>query len=135
MGWWERAACRDLPKTLFVHESMSRAEEREAKAVCAACPVMDECRTFALELADSGRAVDVPVGIWGGTNAAERRAMLTRRRMRSAPRTDEFVVGTRARHGSHNAYREYGCRCPVCVEGQKARWRASYRRRRPSEVA
>lgn len=136
MGEWrEQAACRDMPKSMFVRESMTRAAQQEAKAVCAGCPVMNECREMALELADSGRVIDVPIGVWGGTNEAERRAMLSRRRRaKPAPLSADFVPGTRCRHGSHNAYRQYECRCPVCVEGQQARWRGSYDRQRDKKL-
>lgn len=45
---------------------------REAKAVCAACPVLAECRDYSLEH-------DERFGIWGGTSPRQRRVLLHRR--------------------------------------------------------
>ena len=42
--------------------------ERQAKAVCATCPVHKECLDFALRIRE-------PHGIWGGLNEIERRAI------------------------------------------------------------
>lgn len=42
-----------------------------AKAVCAGCPVLDDCRAHALSVGE-------PFGIWGGMSLAERREALGR---------------------------------------------------------
>lgn len=49
------------------------AREAAAKAVCAACPVLEECRDWVL-------AVDEPHGIWGGLTESERRDLVYARR-------------------------------------------------------
>jgi WhiB family redox-sensing transcriptional regulator len=49
---------------------------REAKAVCARCPVRDDCLEFALRL-------KVAHGVWGGMSERERRS-LRRDRYRAA---------------------------------------------------
>lgn len=49
--------------------------ERDAKKVCASCPVRDQCLDLALTQHES-------YGIWGGLNETERRALL-----RGGPRT------------------------------------------------
>lgn len=75
--WRPRAACRGLdPDTFFVSDDVeNRAERREreaaAKAVCARCPVVEECLAYAL-------AAGERYGIWGGLNADERRALKRR---------------------------------------------------------
>jgi WhiB family redox-sensing transcriptional regulator len=46
--------------------------EMRAKAVCAGCPVVESCLRWAL-------AAREPYGVWGGTSAEEREAMLARR--------------------------------------------------------
>jgi WhiB family redox-sensing transcriptional regulator len=51
-------------------EAVEQAEE--AKAVCARCPVRTACLEFAI-------ATNQPYGIWGGTNASERRSIRRRR--------------------------------------------------------
>jgi WhiB family transcriptional regulator, redox-sensing transcriptional regulator len=77
---WERAACRGQDATYFFAPSYfeKRAEkaarEAVAKAICARCPVREECLEFALETRD-------PHGVWGGLNEMERRALLRRRQL------------------------------------------------------
>ena len=43
--------------------------ERQAKQVCAACPVRAECLDYALR-------VNEPLGVWGGLDPIERRTLL-----------------------------------------------------------
>ena len=69
--WQLRAACRGMDSSLFFRpekETGSRRAGREARAmqVCRGCPVLDQCRTYAV-------AVQEPFGIWGGMSVAERR--------------------------------------------------------------
>ncbi|MDB1086922.1 WhiB family transcriptional regulator [Streptomyces sp. ACA25] len=80
--WHSEAACRRDEAGLFFapsHEPTASRLSREqaAKAVCARCPVLLECREHALLLPE-------PYGVWGGLTAAERRVVLTRRRRRGA---------------------------------------------------
>ncbi|WP_424556268.1 WhiB family transcriptional regulator [Streptacidiphilus pinicola] len=53
--------------------------EDAAKRVCAGCPVLDECRTYALEARE-------PYGVWGGMSEDERAALLRMRRLRRGRR-------------------------------------------------
>ena len=55
------------------------SDTRPAKAVCAGCPVLDECRTYALGRPGLS-------GIWGGTSERERKAL------RRAADTDRQVA-------------------------------------------
>ena len=64
-GWVDDAACSAEDPELFFPERNSYA--REAKAVCAACPVLEACRDYALT-SPVGLA-----GVWGGTTEQERR--------------------------------------------------------------
>jgi WhiB family transcriptional regulator, redox-sensing transcriptional regulator len=68
-GEWVRdAACAETdPEAFFPYGEVS-AEVRLAKAVCATCPVQNECLTYALE-------VDEPHGIWGGLTPKERKRL------------------------------------------------------------
>lgn len=66
-----RAACREpgIDADLFFPVGDSGPAVRQAaaaKAVCARCPVVAQCRDWALASAE-------PDGIWGGMTAAERR--------------------------------------------------------------
>lgn len=69
--WTARAACgtgRVSPDSLFVEGSA----QREARLVCATCPVRLDCLADALD----SRA---DFGVWGGMTERERRALLRRR--------------------------------------------------------
>jgi WhiB family redox-sensing transcriptional regulator len=77
--WQMQAACRGEDPRLFFHPEGERGEAREvrqqaAKAVCASCPVIAECRSHAL-------AVREPYGVWGGLSEDERDAIYRRRRL------------------------------------------------------
>lgn len=69
MSWEDRARCTTYDPELFF-APRARAERR-AKAVCAGCPVRDECLEFALDQR-------VEFGIWGGTTGRERVSLLRR---------------------------------------------------------
>ena len=76
MTWREFAACLDEdPELFFPHESSVR-QEREAKAVCRTCPVVDVCLSAALSY--RGRVA----GIWGATTEQEREGLKRRLRRR-----------------------------------------------------
>jgi WhiB family redox-sensing transcriptional regulator len=76
--WQTKALCRGADANLFfAPHQMENKEERDAreaqaKAVCARCPVREQCLAFAL-------ATREPYGIWGGLNELERRRLLARR--------------------------------------------------------
>jgi WhiB family transcriptional regulator, redox-sensing transcriptional regulator len=68
--WQVQAACRGLSTDLFFKsedEPRSRKSSREtqAKAVCAVCPVVDECLDWALRVGETH-------GVWGGLSSDER---------------------------------------------------------------
>jgi WhiB family redox-sensing transcriptional regulator len=67
-SWRARAACRFCPPELFFPgETPGIAHEctEQAKRVCRACEVRNECLDFALESRQE-------YGIWGGTDEKER---------------------------------------------------------------
>lgn len=63
-SWQWFAACRDVDVGLFFPARGDTQTVRNAKAVCATCPVIVACR-------EAG--VDERCGIWGGLSEAERR--------------------------------------------------------------
>ena len=72
--WQYEGACRDLDSSMFFYPEGERGNARRrrastAKAVCATCPVIEECRSHAL-------ASREPYGIWGGMTEEERRSYL-----------------------------------------------------------
>ena len=81
--WRDRSACLDEDPELFFpigNTGPALAQIEEAKAVCAGCPVLTECRQWAL---DNPKLADY--GVFGGLSEDERRA--ARRRSRRAQAT------------------------------------------------
>jgi WhiB family redox-sensing transcriptional regulator len=75
-GWVARGACRGQDAGLFfprAGEMLARHQVVRAKAVCARCPVLAECLSYALGAPEE-------CGIWGGATVEERRAIQSRRR-------------------------------------------------------
>ena len=72
--WQMEGSCRGEDSAVFFHPEGERGRARadreaRAKAVCAECPVMQQCREHALTVAE-------PYGIWGGLSESEREAIL-----------------------------------------------------------
>jgi WhiB family redox-sensing transcriptional regulator len=74
-SWRDRAACRSADPELFFpvgDDGPALVQIAAAKAICARCPVVAECLSFAL--------VAVPEGIAGGLTVEERRGLRDQRR-------------------------------------------------------
>lgn len=73
--WAEHGACRDRPEVDWFPDGRAHAEmlraQREAIAVCRACPVRAEC-------AEAG--IEERFGVWGGTTERERARLRAARR-------------------------------------------------------
>ena len=67
--WEAEAACRGMDPSIFF--PLNEDDALEAVAVCRACPVRDECLSWALETRER-------FGVWGGTTEKQRRSMLRR---------------------------------------------------------
>jgi len=68
--WQLDAACAGLDTALFYQADNERGasvrrRELKAKAICARCPVINECLKSALQSHE-------PYGVWGGLSADER---------------------------------------------------------------
>jgi WhiB family redox-sensing transcriptional regulator len=68
IGWATRGACRASDPELFFPLTQSAEHEARAKAVCERCPVLKECRAYAIQEGE-------PEGIWGGLTVKERRSL------------------------------------------------------------
>jgi WhiB family redox-sensing transcriptional regulator len=69
--WEELAACRQADPELFFPIGTTGpavAQIRQAKAVCAGCPVREPCLAYALSTGQD-------FGIWGGYDETERRRL------------------------------------------------------------
>lgn len=64
--WATFAACKDEPGMTFFPQT--KAETEAALAICAICPVVDECLDHAV-------ATNERFGVWGGTTEKQRRAL------------------------------------------------------------
>jgi WhiB family redox-sensing transcriptional regulator len=76
--WQMDGACRETDTNLFFHPEGERGPSRRgrdaaAQAICATCPVIDECRSHAL-------AVKEPYGVWGGLTEDDREAIYAAQR-------------------------------------------------------
>jgi WhiB family redox-sensing transcriptional regulator len=70
--WREAAACLEVrDEVSFFPDKEDMVGIARAKAVCATCPVADECLSWALE-------TNQTEGIWGGHTAKERRSLRRR---------------------------------------------------------
>jgi len=88
--WQHRALCRGTDTDMFFSPEGERGNvrarrERAAKQICQDCPVLADCRAYALTATES-------YGIWGGMSETER-ARHTRRTRRPA-RPRECAVST-----------------------------------------
>ena len=73
-GWHSRGSCvGEDPEVFFPSH---RDPSTEARRICTACPVRDDCLNYAT-------AAD-EFGIWGGLDQAERRNLKRRQRRRQA---------------------------------------------------
>ena len=73
-SWRARAACRTVDSALFFsgdgeRQPARRRREQQAKAICATCPVLMACRSYALVRRE-------PHGVWGGLSERERARVL-----------------------------------------------------------
>lgn len=73
LSWFSRALCAQSDPAVFF--PLSERQERAAKKVCAACPVLSRCLAYAVR--------DPQLyGVWGGTSEAERSRIRDRARTR-----------------------------------------------------
>lgn len=78
LSWEQHARCRTCDPALFFGPNRFEpkrerlAREAEAKAICARCPCIQDCREHAL-------ATGELYGVWGGLGESDRRELLARR--------------------------------------------------------
>ena len=81
--WQIDGSCRTADPTLFFHPEGERGPARRdrdaaAKAICAGCPVLQECRRHALTVRE-------PYGVWGGLTEDDRNAIYLSERNTGVP--------------------------------------------------
>lgn len=77
--WQLEGLCRQIGNSVFFHPDGERGLARAAriqiaKTICNRCPVVAQCRVYAL-------SVNEPYGIWGGMSENERRKHVQVRRI------------------------------------------------------
>ncbi len=75
--WQLQGSCQGLNSGVFFHPDGERGAARalradRAKAICRRCPVLEQCRQYALVTRE-------PYGVWGGLTEEERRQLWTDR--------------------------------------------------------
>lgn len=71
-SWQRKAVCRGpraslfFPPNHFERKADRLARERQAKAICATCPVSAQCLQYAIDIREQ-------FGVWGGLNEVERK--------------------------------------------------------------
>ncbi|WP_156741368.1 WhiB family transcriptional regulator [Occultella aeris] len=80
--WQYEGACREVGTEQFFHPEGERGSSRrrrdaDAKAVCAACPVIRQCREHALRVRE-------PYGVWGGLSEDDRAVILANEQVPAA---------------------------------------------------
>lgn len=69
----DAAACRGMETARFFPERGAQSVPEDIARVCRACPVLEECRAYAVVRFDLQ-------GIWAGLNHDERKRLRRRRR-------------------------------------------------------
>jgi WhiB family redox-sensing transcriptional regulator len=79
--WWEHAACKGMPLDLFIFEHgepQINKKIKDAKAVCATCPVRTQCLDEALQYSTTRQEC---IGVWGGLTWRERQKLVQQREL------------------------------------------------------
>lgn len=117
-GWRELAACRGHIDLFFPGEHAATAEVvREIRAMCAACPVLAECREDALT------APEAPHGWQAGMSPGEQRDA-----RRGVPKRKRHGRGRAVEHGTRAGYQSHRYRgeeaCEACAAAAAAYMRS-----------
>ncbi len=73
-NWQLQGLCRGVDSSMFFHPDGERGRarmqrEQRAKDMCRRCPVIEECRSHAMDVGE-------PYGVWGGLSESERDLLL-----------------------------------------------------------
>lgn len=71
-NWKDDGLCRDADPDVFFPSDGVNAFE--AKAICARCPVQEQCLEYAMKH-------DIEFGVWGGLSRSQREMLARKRRL------------------------------------------------------
>lgn len=110
--WRQQAACRNVNPNLMFPNDWDEDGIAAAKALCRACPVQDQCLTFALDNREDH-------GIWGGATERERSKIRRRRGQKARPPRPLAPIN----HGTDGGYRAHLRRnekpCAACAAAHR----------------
>ncbi len=122
--WRAAAACRGVDPNIFF--PVRGEDTREAKAICAECPVRQACRDYAMTAGEA-------MGVWGALSARQRDALRGRRMNVSstglpgtARRPPNGTVATCAMDGCEVVFEVTAKRTRYCGPEHFATARAAY---------
>ena len=122
--WQDQAACRTAPTGTMFPDDWDEDGIAAAKALCRACPVQDQCLTYALDNSEDH-------GIWGGATEKERSRLRRRRGQKARPPRPLPPINHGAR-GGYQAHRRRGeapcAECTATWNTQQAEYRQTYQR-------
>lgn len=114
-SWMREGSCLGCDPDLFFPERGSMTDLAAAKAICATCPVREQCLDYAIRNSEH-------TGVWGGRSDKERRRIARERRARGElPRASTSSAGPLIHGAGTNAYQR--CRalrgeaCTACKRG------------------
>jgi len=107
--WVGEAICSETDPELFFPEKGKPAAM--AKLVCRRCPVLEQCREYAVN------APMVLEGVWGGTTVRERRELRRDRGIRTSTAESVDLCGTPA--GAKRHYRAGQVPCVSCRRAEE----------------
>ena len=85
LDWMTAARCAHADPELFFPKPRHHRDAAEAKAICAACPVIGDCLAYALGQPNL-------YGIWGGTTADERQGLRRRSHPEAGKRSRRLIA-------------------------------------------
>ena len=114
--WRSDALCTQIDGDMFFPKSGDAGQAQRAKAICARCPVREQCLAAALE-------ADERFGIFGGLTVRQRDALIRERNTPQHRRRHRAPCGTEA--GAKRHWRDGEQPCEAC---RKAANRRRYER-------
>lgn len=118
--WRDRAICAQTDPELWFPDK--GGSPRQAKQVCADCPVRWECLAHALSHNERW-------GVWGGFTVEERERMRAPKVAEPIPLRQRIPIDIGERtHGTHAGWNA-GCQCRACEAAEKFYQRSRHVRR------
>lgn len=118
-GWRLSAACRGHNPDIWHPEKGDTRTAAIAHAICNTCPVIDPCRTHAIEHRERG--------IWGGTSERQRKTIRSEA-FRGRIGQEPAACGTDSGYSRHRRHMEDPC--DDCAEAHRTANRLRDQRRR-----